>query len=268
MGHVFPPPSAGEAARAARDIADRHALTLESLLAVLRSRTASDRGARQTAIDIAAAALVDLRAASDEREAGVLEPVAGAFARLTRDLRPLMTYGDLDVQFVEPPENGRALPGDVAHAARAIVRNAVLATVDASSARRIRIQWDCDGRNLLIGIRDDGAGDRAAHDDGLRPIAEHVAGLAGDMTVTATPGWGTDVRITIPLDPPPAIDGDALGALTPREREVAALLATGARNADIAREVGISEHTVKYHVSQILRRTGARTRAEVVGLLR
>jgi DNA-binding NarL/FixJ family response regulator len=40
--------------------------------------------------------------------------------------------------------------------------------------------------------------------------------------------------------------------LTPRERDVLALLATGARNSAIARELGLTEKTVRNHVSAIL----------------
>jgi DNA-binding NarL/FixJ family response regulator len=54
--------------------------------------------------------------------------------------------------------------------------------------------------------------------------------------------------------------------LTPRELEVFELLAKGLRNRDIAAALGISEHTAKFHVGQILAKIGAATRAEAVGL--
>jgi len=256
-----------EHARDVADLVDRHAVTLESLLAVLRSGRLDDRGARAEAIDVAASALVELRTRTDRRRDELLEPVVGAFARLRGDLRPLVRFGDLDVQFVEPPATGRALPGEVAHAARAMVRNAVLGIVDAGDARRVRIQWDCDGRNLLIGIRDDGRGEVTVHDDALRPIAEHVSALHGTLGASSTPGWGSDVTITLPLDPPPVPEGWAeTAALSDREREVLRLVASGARNRDVAGELGISEHTVKFHVSNLLRKLGARTRSELAAL--
>jgi DNA-binding NarL/FixJ family response regulator len=40
--------------------------------------------------------------------------------------------------------------------------------------------------------------------------------------------------------------------LTPREREVLDLLAAGCRNHEIARRLGMSEKTVRNHVSQVL----------------
>ena len=61
----------------------------------------------------------------------------------------------------------------------------------------------------------------------------------------------------------PAIDG-AGEPLTPRELEVFELLAKGLANRDIALALGISSHTAKFHVAQILEKTGAATRTEAV----
>lgn len=52
--------------------------------------------------------------------------------------------------------------------------------------------------------------------------------------------------------------------LTPRELEVFELLAKGLSNRDIGGVLGISAHTAKYHVAQILAKVGASTRAEAV----
>ncbi|ROQ40010.1 regulatory LuxR family protein [Frondihabitans sp. PhB188] len=256
-------------ARTVAEQSDRHAVALESMLAILRSTRLDDRAARTMAIDVAAASLVEIRMTTDQQRDSMLEPVIGAFARLRSDLRPLVRFGDLDVQFVEPPVTGRALPGEVAHAARAIVRSAVLAFVDTGESRRVRIQWDCDGLNLLIGIRDDGRGEMTAHDDSLRPIAERVSALDGDLSVASTPGWGSELSIALPLDPPVEPDQTITAVpLSPREREVLSLVAAGARNRDIARKLGISDNTVKFHVSNLLRKVGARSRSELVALAR
>ena len=60
----------------------------------------------------------------------------------------------------------------------------------------------------------------------------------------------------------PAPRRDAL--LTAREREVVELLATGATNQTIARELVVSTDTVKTHVSNILRKLDASSRADAV----
>jgi DNA-binding NarL/FixJ family response regulator len=52
--------------------------------------------------------------------------------------------------------------------------------------------------------------------------------------------------------------------LTPRELDVIDAIGTGLGNKAIARELGISLHTVKFHIESLLRKLGARTRAEAV----
>ena len=59
-----------------------------------------------------------------------------------------------------------------------------------------------------------------------------------------------------------------LGALSPREREVLALVASGARNRTIAVTLDISEFTVKRHVQNILRKLDLPSRRVAGGLHR
>ncbi|TFC88359.1 LuxR family transcriptional regulator [Cryobacterium sp. TMT4-31] len=262
-------PASAERAKLIADLTDAHSTTLESLLGVLRSPTVSAEAARQTATDLAASAMVNLRAVSDRDRSLAQEPVAAAFARLRDDLRPLVRFGDLDVQFVEPPANGPALPGEVAHAGRAIVRGAVLALVEQAGVSRVRVQWDCDGSNLLIQIRDDGAGVLSTDSPGVVPLTARVAALGGTFGVQATAGWGSELTVSLPLDPPSAPLAPATEwGLSPREQGVLALVASGARNKAIAGELLISENTVKFHVANLLRKVGASTRAELASLAR
>ena len=61
-----------------------------------------------------------------------------------------------------------------------------------------------------------------------------------------------------------AADPEASIALTARELEVLALLAEGASNKLIARRLGISAHTAKYHVASLLEKLDAVSRADAV----
>jgi DNA-binding NarL/FixJ family response regulator len=56
--------------------------------------------------------------------------------------------------------------------------------------------------------------------------------------------------------------GDPLVELSPREREVLALLADGMRNREIAERLVVSEATVKTHVRHVLEKLRLRNRAE------
>ncbi|MFE3999770.1 alpha/beta fold hydrolase [Nocardioides sp. YIM B13467] len=56
--------------------------------------------------------------------------------------------------------------------------------------------------------------------------------------------------------------GRATTALTTREHEVLRLIATGRTNASIARDLGITEHTVERHAANLYRKLGVRSRAE------
>jgi len=55
-----------------------------------------------------------------------------------------------------------------------------------------------------------------------------------------------------------------IAPLTRREREVLPLLAAGMTNKEIASRLGVTDHTVKFHVNGILGKLGAVTRTEAV----
>lgn len=59
-------------------------------------------------------------------------------------------------------------------------------------------------------------------------------------------------------------DLDASAILTPREREVLTLLAEGASNKAIARRLGISVHTAKFHVGSLIDKLDASGRTDAV----
>jgi two-component system, NarL family, response regulator YdfI len=63
---------------------------------------------------------------------------------------------------------------------------------------------------------------------------------------------------------PLPVDTDAKIVLTPRELEVLAAMADGASNKAIARRLGISFHTAKFHVAAILAKLDADSRTEAV----
>lgn len=79
----------------------------------------------------------------------------------------------------------------------------------------------------------------------------------------ATPDPGVDDRA--PAGRSWDDDGHApVEALTPREHDVLRLLAEGAGNRAIGERLGISDHTVKFHLSAIFGKFGVTTRTAAV----
>jgi len=61
-----------------------------------------------------------------------------------------------------------------------------------------------------------------------------------------------------------ALPEEPLVMLTPREIEVLAALGNGLTNKETARLLGISPHTVKFHIESLFRKLGASSRAAAV----
>lgn len=259
--------ASAERVRVTAELTDLHSTTLETLMAALRSASLDDAAARTTVTELTAKALLGLRTLSDLTTDIAEEHVAKAFERLREDLRPLTGFSGIDVQFIEPPLNGRALPGEIAHAARAIVRGLVLAMMEQTDITRIRTQWDCDGGNLLINVRDDGGGALTAETPSIVGLQRRVQALSGQLRMDVMSGWGADIFVSLPLDPPARPTGDVAGwNLASRELEVLQHLATGHRNRTIASTMGISENTVKFHVRNLFRKLDVGSRTEAIAL--
>jgi DNA-binding NarL/FixJ family response regulator len=91
-----------------------------------------------------------------------------------------------------------------------------------------------------------------------------VVGGGGALSAAATAaligGHMTD-------SPPPVIDRELLrrfDALTPRERDVVLLVASGLGNDEIAAQLSVSPFTVKTHAVRAMTKVGARDRAQLV----
>ena len=65
----------------------------------------------------------------------------------------------------------------------------------------------------------------------------------------------------------PPVVASGWEGLSPREREVAVLVAEGHSNASLAHELFLSEHTVRIHVSRVLQAFGVATRSGVAATL-
>jgi len=123
--------------------------------------------------------------------------------------------------------------------------------------------------------------------DSVGQLRERLEGIesheAGELLVVTGPGWQRaealarmalirGVPVTVWPQPPVARTGTSPHAepqtaerrLTDREREVLEWVAAGVSNKGIARRLGLSPNTVKFHIAALLTKLGASTRAEAV----
>ena len=89
--------------------------------------------------------------------------------------------------------------------------------------------------------------------------AEYAAGRALDPAQVLAELGHMDAAAGQPQDA--AASGEDVALLTPRELDVLKLVAQGLSNADIARRLVLSEHTVHRHLANILRKLDLSSRA-------
>lgn len=93
-------------------------------------------------------------------------------------------------------------------------------------------------------------------------LADRLATLLGNVAGLRLAAPGETAAATIIARDPRASPEDI--ALTQRELDVLALMAEGASNKMIARQLGISVHTVKFHVGSLLDKLDATGRTDAV----
>lgn len=91
----------------------------------------------------------------------------------------------------------------------------------------------------------------------LRALTDGLAVLEPAFLSVLEPDADPDTDFG--ADPEPDLE-----PLTPRERDVLNLLAEGLPNKAIAKRLGVSEHTVKFHLNAVLGKLGARSRTAAV----
>ena len=92
-------------------------------------------------------------------------------------------------------------------------------------------------------------------------------GLARAVRSAAAGQGAFSAEVTRILAAPAARGNDLLRTLTPREAEIAALIAKGRTNADIAAALGVSVFTIKNHVSNVLMKLNVQSRTEAAAFL-
>jgi DNA-binding NarL/FixJ family response regulator len=108
-----------------------------------------------------------------------------------------------------------------------------------------------------------GAGAVLPRTAGGAEIVAAIKAITGGAAVLPRAVLASLLDGAAPADAAPDLD-DAGARLTPRELEVLAAMADGASNKAIARRLGISFHTAKFHVAAILAKLDADSRTEAV----
>ncbi|MFI5613451.1 LuxR C-terminal-related transcriptional regulator [Amycolatopsis sp. NPDC051903] len=255
-----------ERARTIAEMAAAHETTLVTILTALRSTRLDDYHARLAATDSASAALVALRSAPKSDLAHSEEPAQSAFVRLRKEIRQMLRHHDVELEFVAPPKDAHPLPGEIAHAARAMTGTAVLAFTSQPDLARLRIAWSTDAAALHLDVRDRGSGhlDAAAL---RRQLDGRAKTLGATVEIDAVAGWGGRVTVHVPFEATQDhADEAVLSTLNRRELEVLRLVARGQRNKSIADALGITESTVKFHVAGVLKKLDVSSRGEAAAL--
>lgn len=99
-----------------------------------------------------------------------------------------------------------------------------------------------------------------AHDFLQKPFRDE------DLIERVRRALAKDAKARASLDEHKAIRG-RLDSLTPREREVLALMARGKPNKIMAHELGVSQRTVEIHRARVMEKSGAASLAELVRMV-
>ena len=118
-----------------------------------------------------------------------------------------------------------------------------------------------------------GAGDDGTAAAALAASWETATSLRAGPLAAALTRLARRARIALPgadgrRRPTRAPRGGGDRGLTPREREVLALVAAGRTNRQIGEELFISQKTASVHVSRLLAKLGASTRGEAAAIAR
>ena len=179
-----------------------------------------------------------------------------------------------------------------------ITQEALTNARNHSGAARVTVSVEESDEGVLIAIEDDGRGFQTDtivpaswEHIGLVSMRERAEAGGGWCRIESTPGNGTNVRCWLP--DPGSVDDDEPrddrrvtapptemtspggdesrsqrerppGPLSPRELEVAELLAIGHTNAEVASILHLSVRTIEHHRSRVFHKLGVRSRAGLV----
>jgi ATP/maltotriose-dependent transcriptional regulator MalT len=150
---------------------------------------------------------------------------------------------------------------------------ASLAGAAEDASRAARLWGAAEAAREAMGIALS-PGERAMHEPYLAPARSRLGDTAWEAALNEghamTLEEAADYVMSDEADRPeativrdPAVHAELMDYLTPREREIALLVAKGLTNRQVARELSISERTAGNHVAKILKKLGLRSRIQI-----
>jgi DNA-binding NarL/FixJ family response regulator len=143
-----------------------------------------------------------------------------------------------------------------------------LGSIPEALLARLRSKWE-GSRILVLSPRADdhavgrilryGAAGVLGRDEGLAQLFQALQAIADGQIWARRPAIARALLSLQPGATPPA---RASQSLTPRERQLLALLGDGYRNKELASMLRIKEQTVKIHLHSLFRKLNVRTRVE------
>ncbi|WP_030159268.1 response regulator transcription factor [Glycomyces sp. NRRL B-16210] len=162
---------------------------------------------------------------------------------LARELRPDVVVMDIRM----PRKDGIAAAAELRGVADVLVLTSYSDDANVFDALRAGASGfllkDADAATLVEAVR------TVARGDGL-------------ISPAVTRGLIAEFGRSRPAYAPISVDDAGLAGLTPREREVLALIGEGLSNADIGAALGMAEATVKSHVTRVLAKLGLSSRVQ------
>jgi DNA-binding NarL/FixJ family response regulator len=129
---------------------------------------------------------------------------------------------------------------------------------------KILLLDSCD-RNLVISAFRSGArGIFTVNDSNLRLLCKCILRVAAGQIWANTEQLGYVIDLMSEVPSLRVLNSRGAPLLTPREEQVVALVAEGLANRQIARELNLSEHTIKKYLFRIFEKLGISTRVELV----
>jgi DNA-binding NarL/FixJ family response regulator len=140
-------------------------------------------------------------------------------------------------------------------------------TTSGAPSRVIMLSDSSEPERIVVALRA-GASAWVRKDESLEHLLRVVRCVARGETHLPAAQTGAVLRILMRAQDRRQQDDTLLAALTPREREVLACLASGAKRDDVAKQLYLSANTVRTHLQNLMAKLGVHSSLEAVALSR